>query len=213
MKLSKQIKIKDTTSLFMNKYQYKVVLVCPMASAFRGNDLDYVKLALTNWKNGTYKPAWLRIKHPSEMDYCFKLCDAMEGLIDYTVRVEHPWINFYTNNTKHVEKLAAIDENQVKYISLPGKDNPGLKPESVIVKTLDYAYKIHMGTTRQDYNNFISWASNNSKIRLTKRAKSDLARSRSWGGSYFYVKDEKTLTMVKVFLGSDINKIESVIKA
>lgn len=213
MKLSKQIKIKDTTSLFMSKYQYKVVLVCPMAGAFRGNDLEYVKLALTNWKNGTYKPGWLRIKDPSEMDYCFVLCDELSNLQDYTIRVEHPWINFYTNNAKDVEKLAGIDVQQVKYICMPSKNNPSLQPKTIIVKTLDFDYKVHMGKTRQDYSSFVNWATNNKKIRLTKRSTQDLSKSKSWGGSYFYVKDEKTLTMVKVFVGSDINKIESVLKA
>jgi hypothetical protein len=197
----------------MNKYQYKVVLVCPMASAFRGNDLEYVKEALTRWKTGEYQPAWLRIKDASEMDYCFKLRDTMATLEDYTIRIEHPWINFYTNNTKHVEKVTAIDSGQVKYVSLPCKTDPELKPASVIVRKLDYDFKVHMGKTLQNHSNFVAWAEKSNKIRLTKRAKSDLSKNRSWGGSYFYVRDEKSLTMVKVFLGGEISKIESVIKA
>ena len=137
----------------------------------------------------------------------------MASFQDYTIRIEHPWINFYTNDTKHVELLTALNPGQIKYVCIPNKANPSLQPRSVIVKTLDFGFKIHMGTTRQDYINFVNWSKNNSKIRLTRKSERDLSKAKSWGGSYFYVKDEKTLTMVKVFLGSDINRIEAVLKA
>jgi hypothetical protein len=197
----------------MNKYKYKIVLVCPVANWFRGNDLDHVLLKLNELSQTKNPAAWIKIKGPDDEEYCRNLHTSMKNLVDYELRVEHPLINIYTNNTQHLESLSALDASRVKYVSIPNKNNPDLVSNSVIVKKLDFDYKIHMGRTRQEYNNFLKWAENNKKIRLSKKLIRDLGKSSSWGGSYFYVKGESNLTMVRVFLGSDIAKIESVIKA
>jgi hypothetical protein len=209
MKLPKSVLIKETVSLFANKYKYKIVLVCPVAGWFRGNKLD---LVLEKLNEGVFPP-WVKIKTQADVDYCFALQQLMSTLTDYELRIESPRINFYTNTTANIEKLAALDEDRVKFICLPNKVNPELTENCVIVKTLDYTYKVHMSPTKQDYASFINWCQDNDKIRLTARTKTDLSKKNSWGGGYFYVKDDKTLTMVRMFLGSVINKIETVIKA
>jgi hypothetical protein len=209
MKLPKSIKIKETVSLFANKYKYKIVLVCPVAGWFRGNKLDFVLEKLTE---GDFPP-WIKIKTKADLDYCFALQKLMSTFSDYELRVESPLINFYTNTTSNLEKLAALDDNRVKFICLPSKGNPELEKNSIIVKTLDYNYKLHLGATKQEYASFVKWCEDNDKIRLPKRAKLDLSKTFSWGGAYFYVKDDKTLTMVRMFLGTAVSKIETVIKA
>lgn len=213
MKLPKSVKVKDTVSLFMNKYSYKVVLVCPAASWFRGNDLDLVTLRLDEVKKNGKMPPWLKIKSPDDLKNCFDVCKALKGFSDYQIRIEHPLINFYTNNESSVEKLSALDPDRVKYVSRPNKSNPTLTEGTVIVKNLDFDFKIYLGRTRKSHLEFVEWAKNNKKIRLTKRVIEDLSRSSSWGGGYFYVKGESNLTMVKMFVGTEISKIEAVIKA
>jgi hypothetical protein len=47
---------------------------------------------------------------------------------------------------------------------------------------------------------------------MPKRAKRDLSRNSNTGGGFFYVKDEKVLTMVKMFLGRTITKVETVVQ-
>ena len=209
MKLPKSILIKDTVSLFANKYKYKIVLVCPVAGWFRGNKLDLVLEKLTE---GVFPP-WVKIKTQADVDYCFALQHLMSTLRDYEIRVESPRINFYTNNSSDIEKLAALDECRVKFICLPNKTSPNLVEGSVIVKTLDYGFKVHLGSSKSSYINFVNWCNGNEKIRLPMRAKQDLSKNVSWGGGYFYVKDEKTLTMVRLFLNNVITKVETVIKA
>ena len=212
MKLPKSVQIKDTVSLFSNKYKYKIVLVCPGAGFFRGNKLDYALEKLTEIKKGDSNPPWFKTKGKDDLEYCFTLQRVLTSLSDYEIRIEHPLLNFYTNTPGNLEKLADIDENRVKYVCLPDKNIGELEQNTVVVKKLDYKHKVHLGSTRQEYNDFVKWCENNSKIRLTKSAKRDLSKARSWGGSYFYVKDDKSLTMVRMFLGSSIVKIETVIK-
>jgi hypothetical protein len=209
MKLPKSILIKDTVSLFANKYKYKIVLVCPAAHWFRGNKLDFV---LEKLKEGQF-PLGIKIKDKEDVDYCFSLHQLMTTLSDYEIRVESPMINFYTNNTSDIERLAALDECKVKFICLPNKANPNLVEGSVIVKTLDYGFRVHLGPSKSSYTNFVNWCDENKKVRLPRRAKDDLSKNSSRGGGYFYVKDEKTLTMVRLFLNNLITKVETVIKA
>ena len=88
-----------------------------------------------------------------------------------------------------------------------------LDDQKVLVKNLDYGYRITMGRTRQDFTSFVKWCEDKTeKVKLPKRASKDLCKPHSWGGYYFYVRDDKTLTMVKVFLGGHIQLVESVTK-
>lgn len=196
----------------MDAYQYKVVLICPVASWFRGNDLAFVAVKLGQL--GTSQtPPWLTLKTPGDKEYCFDLLAVFTQFDSYDIRVEHPILNFYTNNSTHVEKLTALDPLRVKYVSMPNKQFPQLSKGTVIVKNLDFDYKVYLGRTRKPFVEFVVWALNNKKLRLTGKAKEDLTRTSSWGGSYFYVKGEQTLTMVKMFVGGEISKIETIIKA
>ena len=197
----------------MNKYKYKIVLVCPVASWFRGNDLAFVASKLIDLADPEQHPVWLKIKTPKDLEYCKTLHNVMFKLSDYELRIEHPLINVYTNVSVNLEKLAVIDPDRVKYISIPNKSNPELANNTVIVKKLDFDYKIFLGKTKQNHTNFVEWSKNNKKIKLTPTAKRSLSRNTSWGGSYFYVKGDQTLTMVRMFMGESIAKIESVIKA
>lgn len=214
MKLPKNLLIKDTVSLFMGKYQYKVVLVSPASHWFRGKNLKLVEQKLSSDKEREH---WLNPKGRTPNNKIF-LQDLLETLKkfdvnEYDIRIETPLINVYTNNRMHIEALTSIDSESIKYVSLPSKTHPPLKKGDVIVKNLDFDYKVYMGNTRHNYKDFLNWSVNNDKIKVTKKCTKDLNKERSWGGSYFYVKGEKTLTMVKMFLGSDISRVETIIKA
>lgn len=212
MKLSKSITIKDTVSLFSNKYQYKVVIVCPTANYFRTFDYATTKLKLELVKEGK-KPVWLKLKSPEDIAYSLQLAEVISRQTDYNIRIEHPYINFYTNDTQAVEQLANLDPSRTLYISIPNKNNPGLSKDTVICKKIDHKYKVFLGKTTQNYSHFVTWTQSNNKVKLTKRASKDLSRDRSFGGSYIYVRDEKSLTVVRMFIGACITKVESVIKA
>jgi len=212
MKLAKSIKVKDTTNLFMNKYRYKIAIICPIASWLRGGDIGFAELRLKELATSKRAPAWLKMRGPNDEKYCKKLVETLKLLTDFEIRIEHPILNFYTNNGTSIENLAGIDPENVKYVVRPNAANPEVIENTVIVKKLDYDYKIFIGRTTQSHNDFITWAENNKKIRLTGRIKDDLSRPRSWGGGYFYVKGDHTLTMVKMFVGSQISKIEKIIK-
>jgi len=211
MKLDKLIQTKQTTKLFNNKYKYKIVIVVKSAGWFRGCNFDYV------YERLSYQPAqqdpWMTKLTADEIVYTTKLCEKLKKLENYEIRVENPLISFYTNTEADVEKIAKIDPTRIKYVSLPKAGTESvLDDHKVIVKNLDFDYKVTMGRTRQNFSDFVAWCEDKDKIRMPKRAKRDLCKNNCWGGSHFYVKDDKMLTMVKMFVGSYIHSVETVVK-
>ena len=186
------------------------MLVSPIAYFLRDLKIDSAKNKASMLEIGSSA----RVKSKEQILYFNKVCDLLKKYTDeFTLRVENPRLNLYSNNVELIEKLSKIDEYNVKFVAMPNSTHPELVAGSIIVKRLDFDYKVSIAATRNNHSNFVEWAKNNPKIRMPKKCLSDLSKDRSWGGGYFYVKDAKTLTMVKMFLGSIISKVETVVKA
>lgn len=214
MNLHQSIRTVRTIKLFEKKFKYKIVLKTPVAHWFRSNDLANVKNKLKLLKETGKLPYKEedRLRNLDDTKYVQQLVNLLSKFSDYKLRVQLPYVTIYTNSQKNIESLASIDVKNVKYISLPKEGSLLLESNKIVLKRLDYAFKINLKGTTQEFNNFITWAENNSKIRLTKRVKKDLTSEYSVGGGYFYVKDDKTLSMVRLFIGPCIRSVETVVK-
>lgn len=195
----------------MDQYNYKVVLVVPASSWFRGGDLNYALTKLTEFNLTDQQPKWSKIKTQADLDFCFSVYKELFKMSNYELRVEHPFISVYTNQPKDIDKLCKIDATRVKYVSKPPNHSSVLERGTVVMSREGYDFKITVGKTRQSYPTFIDWADKTNLVKLTGSSRKELLRASSWGGSYFYVKDDRSLTMVKMFLGDAINRVDRVI--
>jgi len=205
------ILVKKSTKLFSDKYHYKVVLKTPAAHWFRPEhfckivdrikDPNSIKKYIYNTKS---------LSEENGVEYVKKIYKILQKSSDYSIRVESPYLSVYTNDYKLIENLAYINSKLTKYISVPASKN--LQPGEIYSKKLDFKYKIHFGSTTKNYKNFVDWCENNLKIKISRGSKLSLLKDKSYLGGYFYIKDEKTLTMVKIFLGEIIKKIETITK-
>jgi hypothetical protein len=212
MKLNPNIQIKRTKKLFDNTYRFKVVILCIFAGYFRGNAVHFAQQKLKEAKKTGSYPLWAKKATLQDVEFGLTLCKELLKLENYSLRIESPIISFYTNNENDIKSIVNIDSDAVKYVSMP-EHYQNMERDTVYVKKLDYGFKVTMGRTTQAQTNFIQWAgSNTHKIRMPKRCLDDLAHNHSWGGGHFYVKDDKTLTMVKMFLGNSIARVDSVVK-
>lgn len=199
---------KTTNKLFRGTYQYKVVLICAFAHHFRSGDLDTTAVRLQTTE--VVAQSTRSSKYLDNYLYAVDVLAALKKLTDFEIRVESPWISVYLNNMDDVDMLIAIDQDRVKYVSLPIVP---LTSGTIVMSKRDYDYRITLGKTRQNHESFVEWAEANSgKLKLTKSCKKDLLKDRSWGGSYFYITGENMVLMAKMHLGDSISKIERITK-
>jgi hypothetical protein len=195
----------------MDQYGYKAVLIVPAAQWFRSKNFEFTEEKLRD-VNVNINNTTSRIRTPGDLEYAKKVCAALQSLSDYDIRVETPLISVYTNNSQDIDKLCNIDLNRVKYISKPPAN--GISKNTVIMEQEGWDYKITLGRTRQSYENFVEWAENGKDlVKLTGGSKRALLRNGHWGGSHFYIKNEKALLMAKVFLSEGISRVDQVVKA
>lgn len=208
MKFLKSHKIIHSDKLFRGKYKYKIVFSSSLSGWFRNGNLAKIKLLLVT---GDY---YSRNVSVSEKLFAGKLVDLLQTCEEWHIRVETPNISLYMNSINNLESITKLVNSRIKYISFPDpKTESKLEAGTVLVKKIDYDFKVTLGATNQNYLSFIAWCKDNVKIRLPKRTVKDLSKSFSAGGGYLYVKDDKNLTMVKMFLGRTITKVENVVRA
>jgi hypothetical protein len=208
MKFLKSLKIVHTDKLFQGKFKYKVVISSGLAGWFRGGNLEKINLLL---EHGDY---YSRKASNAEKLFAKKLCSLLTTMENWQIRVETPYISFYVDDIKSVESLVKNNVSRVKYVSIPDPNTENkLTNQTILVKKLEFDYRVTVGATNQNYVSFVNWCRDNPKVRLPKRAAKDLSKDYSPGGGYFYVKDDKSLTMVKMFLGRTITKVENVVRA
>jgi len=207
---------KTTKSLFKGTYQYKIVLVCSIASAFRSGDMDSTLEQLKKTTIANKSPVWATYQRPpttqEQLNYAFKLQNQIKKLKDFELRVESPYISIYTNSKVDVNRLIKLDPDKVKYISVP-VDGSSLVKDTVIMPKISFEFRITLGKTTQNHSAFVKWAENTTKLKLTKSCRRDLLKDRSWGGTHFYLTGNNILLMTRMHLGGSINKIERVVKA
>jgi hypothetical protein len=212
MKFLKSHNVKYSTKLFQNRYKYKVVFTSGVAGWFRGSDVEKIQKYYEN-DDGLY---YSRTATAEDKDHARKLAIELSAIQDnnWQTRVESPFVSVYVNTEKDLETVVKNCKERIKYVEIPDPNSENKLAEGIVlVKNLDFNYKVTVGSSTQCHLNFVQWCENNAKIRLPKRAQHDLSRDRNYGGGFFYVKDEKTLMMVKMFLGRTITKVETVVRA
>jgi len=203
---------KTTRSLFRNIYQYKIVLVCSGSSLFRTGDVLSTLTELKKLSFDKDKPRYNNlIKSKDDLDYAINLATALNDMSDYDLRVEAPWVSIYTNTKSFIDKLVALDQNKVKYISKPSP-NTNLSSGTVVMPKMNYDYRITLGKTNQPNPAFVGWAQASKKCKLTKSCIRDLEKPRSWGGTHFYISGDNNLLVAKMHLGGSIAKVEQIVK-
>lgn len=207
---------KTTRRLFRGIYQYKIVLVCAGAQLFRNANMDDAldQLKKIDLSANTSQVSWRTsyIRTQDDLDYAFELQSLLSQLKDIDVRIESPWVTIYANSKSDIDELANLDTTKVKYISVP-PDSTALDTDTVIMPKMDFDYRVTLGKTTQPNPAFVSWAESNKNCKLTKSCIRDLGKTRSWGGTHFYITGKNNLLMAKMHLAGAISKVERIIKA
>lgn len=187
---------KETKKLFYDNFRYKVVIRTKYCRHFRyEQDLDYILKLLGS------DPA---------TDYMIDVVQKLKNVDEFKFRVESPYVSVYLNDEQVLDQILNIDHSAIKYYSKPLID---LKPGEVRVTSLPYGFKIHLKRTHKSHAEFVDWAvAQPSKFKLPSTCQVRLRRSVNHLPVYFYAKDENSILLAKMMLGSSFGHIEKIVK-
>lgn len=204
---------KKTNKLFLDKYRYKIVLVTKFAPIFRNKDINGIINKVLYWKSVDKFPPYIWDGHKSDYDIALLIGRTFEAVnSEYKVMVSSPFISFYTDDYDEFYSVSKNLRNQIKYVSIPSETTPVLEKNTVYLKRINYDYKVTISNRIDNNESFFNWCRDNDKIRMPERCQRHIKRGYKVGDSYFYVKDAKSLSMVQMFIGSNIQRIDHVIK-
>lgn len=218
------IKQRETTKLFYNKYAYKIIVRSDLSSIFgshrqnyRKEILDNMELDISQGRTPTLKK-WRSTVEISIGEFQkAKIIDKLlQEYKDHRIRAEHHYsLTIYTNTVELVDDL----EKQLKYgIREIYRPKEGVleflntNVETAIIKTeMPYEYRVYLNGNKVD-SSFANWLkSNTDKSRIGPIAIMNIEKGHYTGGNYFYIKNEKVLTMIRMLVGHNIRKVERLV--
>ncbi len=206
---------KTTKKLFFGKFVNKVAVQTSLAGYFRGNKLDKIKLDINIVSRritdklqsvqigGSWSKKYAKIE---DVQIALEIVGILESLTDYTLRVEGCTLSIYSNddvikkvtNIKniHIEETSQAADDKIKEFLLT-------TPKAIIRKEYTHKYKVTVNALWDSADSFTTWADKLPKIKTT-------GNTYKFGG-YFYVADEKTLSLCHIFLSDKVRKVEKLV--
>jgi hypothetical protein len=208
---------RKTNKLFFDKFVYKISMTVPFANYFRNKNLAQIKLSLQMDELELAKdgrkfvkigPSWSKT-HASADDIKagLEIVDILENNEKYNLRIEGKILSVYTNDESSIDSISNIPGIQFREVWKPADEKSKnfllTGPRAIIRKNYSHKYKVTVKALRSEADNFKEWAAKLPKIKLT-------SSNYRWEG-YFYVSDEKTLSMCRLFLGDKVKKVEELV--
>jgi len=195
----------ETTKLWYNRYLYKIVVE-----------------SRNHWPAWRYTSAskWLQFdEHPNpDFDNDQFIHFAINKLLcaeeDYRSRAEGNAVSIFTNNEKLVTDIASVAGDRVEAIWEPNPDTQHLlKDANTIIVKEPHSHPVRvMLNDRKIDTDFAKWVNANpDKIRMGDAAYKAVKRGWLTGGLYFYLRDDKVLSLVNLMISNNIRRIDRLV--
>jgi hypothetical protein len=164
------------------------------------------------WKSVDKFPPYIWSGEKSDYDKSLLIARTFKTAgHEYKVMVSSPFVSYYTDNEDDFKGTSKILKHLIKYVSIPSETTPVLEKNTIYLKRINYDYKVTISNRIDNNESFFNWCRDNEKIRMPERCQRHVKRGYRVGDSYFYVKDAKSLSMVQMFIGSNIQRIDRVV--
>lgn len=213
------MKLQSTKRKFYNKWLYKVSLFCPGAALYRIKSYQECLDWLSSNKEKTVYPTY-SYYNKALGNKNFKNITEFLSKLDPTTfgkRIESSTLDIYTNNFDLYQSLINEFSLFVFQAFAPSNiDIDALEENKIAAKKLahkEYKYRVfllpHKIKNTQEKINFISWLdTQQDRIKITDTVKRwFVTTSYNWDRRYMYVKDEKTLMLVKIRSADAVGRI------
>lgn len=210
---------KRTKKLFYDKYVYKVTVWTNLAEHFRGNDMSATTLYIQNiYDNmilkGENERSWgsrWNTKNITleQVQREVAFCHLISSLESYHVRVEGSHLSVYTNDEGFLDTASELYKQPYALKEIWRPENDKIKefllsnPKKILRPEYSHKYKVTVNSI-PDAESFKQWASKLPKLKV-------MSKNNYVVGGYFYVADEKTLSLCRIFLGSRIRRVDEIL--
>lgn len=223
----KQLNLYETCKLHYGKFLYKLAIRNELSHIFRTDlqkdgKLGYAKVTLDklNLQYQNNQPL-TRQKYNTVVDVSKnEFLDAKDIYTvlkknkDYKLRCESLSLAIYSNDRDFLYKI--INKLRTTHIEMwePAPENIELLSKKQNIKIVNYKpllqYQVHLNHKRIDPS-FANWLLNNQdKSRIGPKALDYVERG--WAGDfYFYVRDEKVLSLISILIGHNIRSVDKLI--
>jgi len=195
----------ETTKLWYNRYLYKIVV-----QDRRGWPTWRYK-TLSNWVQINEDP---NSQDDSNQSTIFAINKLLREADDYRSRAEGSAVSIFTNDQKLLENIASIAGDRVEEIWGPNPDTQHLLKDANTILVKDpTSHPIRvMFNDKNLTTDFAKWIdANPDKIRIGDSAYTAVKRGWMVGGLYFYLRDDKVLSLVNLMIHGNIRRIDRMV--
>lgn len=221
-------KPRRTTKLHYGKYLYKATFRNDLSfcfASFRNSSKDRLNFVrqtiseLTDKLDSNQKleiTVWRSKRTVSSVEYRYakRILELLESHSDWRIRVEMAsYMTVYTSDDNLISELEKNCGANEIYKPEEGMENFLLLniDTAVINKPSKYEYRVYLKSNRnnQGLANWLKANSDKSQVGLTTLH--NLEQGWHVSGNYFYVRDDRVLTMVRMVAGNSIRRVEKLI--
>ena len=207
----------ETTKLFYDKYEYKLVVRNQLAYLFRERNFSYAKSYLDELQSQFEKGhplklvRYLRETSVNTLDFQESqiLFNTLTKNNNYKLRVEQPRMQIYSNDKAFLTTLSNKLKLCVEFWEpIPGK--PLVSNTIMLTRKIPFEYRVTLASKTSP--NFAAWYENNKdKVKIGATCLREIQQNGFTQGLYFYVRDEKVLNLLHLVVGDSIARIDKVI--
>lgn len=119
-------------------------------------------------------------------------------------------MQIYSNDLKLLERLSTKLGNCIE-LWTPSTDVPLIPVNTIVLeRPMEYEYRVTLGSwVTEDFANWIQ--NNQDKVKIGKRCFDAIQRGHYTQGLYFYVRNERYLSLLQLIIGDSIQRIDKVI--
>ena len=213
----------ETKKLFYNNYLYKISIINQLSDLFRKKDLKFVKAEIDILFGKLENQAeltlvhYLRYRHISENDLLvakkiWKYLINVKNNTEYKLRIQHPTMTFYTNDTDFIDGIASLVDDYCE-IWKPNEDNIDIlkNNKDIIIVNKPTEYELKATFVNQNISSLVNWIEQNpDKVKAGRTLMEVAKRSSYIEGLYIYVRDEKILQLISL-MGIKFRKVEKLV--
>jgi len=184
----------ETIKLWYNKYLYKVVV----------RNQDAYRMGFAGRYSG------LRLKLNEEIEHLLEILRED----DCRTRGEGSHVSVFTNNRKLIEEIQNTFSDTVEEIWQPDPSQIHVlkQPNTILVKEpASHPIRVTMNDKRiaSDFTQWID--ANPDKVTIGDTAYRAIKRGWMVGGLYFYLRDDKILSLINLMLWDNIRRVDRLV--